>query len=40
MGLQFLHSAEKLKDVEIVVYEMNEDVGGVVRIVTRLKTGR
>lgn len=29
MGLQFLHSAEKLKDVEIVVYEMNEDVGGV-----------
>ena len=30
MGLQFLHSAEKLRDVEIVVYEMNEDVGGVV----------
>lgn len=32
MGMQFLHSAEKLKDVEIVVYEMNDDVGGVVRI--------
>lgn len=31
MGLQFLHCAAKLKDVEIVVYEMNEDVGGVVR---------
>ncbi|CAK3943832.1 cyclohexanone monooxygenase [Lecanosticta acicola] len=29
MGLQFLHSAEKLKDVDIVVYEMNDDVGGV-----------
>lgn len=30
-GMQFLHSAERLKDVEIVVYEMNDDVGGVVR---------
>ena len=28
--LQFLHSAERLKDVEIVVYEMNDDIGGVV----------
>ncbi|KXS95774.1 hypothetical protein AC578_1730 [Pseudocercospora eumusae] len=27
--LQFLHSAERLKDVEIVVYEMNDDIGGV-----------
>lgn len=33
MGLQFLHSAETLKDVEIVVYEMNDDVGGVVMLV-------
>jgi hypothetical protein len=30
-ALQFLHFAtERLKDVEIVVYEMEEDVGGVV----------
>lgn len=29
-GLQFLHFAQQLRDVEIVVYEMNEDVGGVV----------
>lgn len=32
MGLQFLHSAESLRDVEIVVYEMNDDVGGVVEL--------
>jgi len=30
-GLNFLHYAEQhLRDVEIVVYERNEDVGGVV----------
>ena len=31
-GLQFLHFAQRLEDVEIVVYEMNEEVGGVVRV--------
>lgn len=31
--LNFLHFAEqRLEDVEIVVYERNDDVGGVVRI--------
>ena len=30
-GLNFLHFAERLHDVDIVVYEMNDDVGGVVR---------
>jgi hypothetical protein len=29
--INFLHFAERLKDVELVVYEKNEDVGGVVR---------
>lgn len=32
MGLQFLHSAESLRDVEMIVYEMNDDVGGVVML--------
>jgi hypothetical protein len=31
--INFLHFAEeRLKDVDIVVYEKNEDVGGVVRV--------
>lgn len=35
--LNFLHHAEaRLKDVAIVVYERNEDVGGVVRIFCKL----
>lgn len=29
-AINFLHYAESLSDVEIIVYERNEDVGGVV----------
>lgn len=37
-GINFLHFAEeRLRDVEIVVYERNEDVGGVVDLIDLLQ---